>query len=155
MQRPTEFATPSLNAFSGGNLAAVLTHKAALARPPIPLVFQLLVVPVTDQTASSNSKKYRSWSENLNTPALTPARMHWFRYNYTPNEADHTKWDNSPIFASDDAFKFAPPAWIGVAELDVLRDEGIVYGEKLQSFGVPVETKIYKGAPHPIMAMDG
>jgi len=35
------------------------------------------------------------------------------------------------------------------------RDEGIAYGNKLLAAGVPAELKIYKGAPHPIMAMDG
>ena len=123
--------------------------------PPIPLAFQLLLVPVIDNTADPAGEKYVSWRECANTVALVPGFMLWFRDCYLPHEADRAKWDNSPIFAPDEAFKFAPPAWIGVAELDVLRDEGIVYGEKLQSFGVPVETKIYKGAPHPIMAMDG
>ncbi|KAL1951869.1 hypothetical protein VTO73DRAFT_1018 [Trametes versicolor] len=140
---------------SGGNLAAVVAHKAALAEAPIPLVFQLLVVPVVDNTASTTDTRYPSWQENINTIALVPARMLWFRDNYLPNKEDWTKWDNSPIFAPEESFKKAPPAWIGVAELDILRDEGIAYGDKLKSAGVPVEVKVYKGAPHPIMAMDG
>ena len=135
---------------SGGNLAAILTHKAAFAKPRIPLVFQLLVVPVTDNTAFS-----ASWTSNANTPALSPAKMRWFRQNYTPNEADWKKWDNSPLFAPDEGFKNAPPAWIGVAELDILRDEGLAYAEKLKEAGIDVEVKVYKGSPHPIMAMDG
>ncbi|KAL4243659.1 AB hydrolase superfamily protein [Abortiporus biennis] len=139
---------------SGGNLAAIATHKAALANPPISLVFQLLVVPVTDNTASTSGEPHKSWLENANTPALTPARMLWFRENYTPNKEDWTKWDNSPIFAPEELFKKSPPAWIGVAELDILRDEGLAYGEKLKNAGVPVEVKVYKGAPHPIMAQD-
>ena len=59
------------------------------------------------------------------------------------------------MFASHDLFAKAPKAWIGVAERDILRDEGIAFGEKLAKAGVDVETKIYKDAPHPIMAMDG
>ena len=59
------------------------------------------------------------------------------------------------IFAPDELFRKSPPAWIGVAELDILRDEGIAYGEKLKAAGVAAEVKVYKGAPHPIMAMDG
>jgi acetyl esterase/lipase len=81
--------------------------------------------------------------------------MLWYRQNYVPNEADWAKWDSSPLLAPDEAFKRSPPTWIGVAELDILRDEGLAYAEKLKSFGVPAEVKIYKGAPHPIMAMDG
>jgi acetyl esterase/lipase len=52
-------------------------------------------------------------------------------------------------------FRRVPKAWIGVAELDILRDEGIAYGKKLQMLGVPAEIKTYERAPHPILAMDG
>ncbi|THH01789.1 hypothetical protein EW026_g949 [Hermanssonia centrifuga] len=139
---------------SGGNLAAIITHKAALASPPIALAFQLLVVPVVDNTASSSGVPYASWTENANTPSLVPEKMIWYRQQYSPNEADWTKWDNSPIFAPEEAFKKSPPAWIAIAELDILRDEALAYAEKLKKAGVEVETKIYKGSPHPIMAMD-
>jgi len=52
-------------------------------------------------------------------------------------------------------FHNVPRAWIAVAELDILRDEGIAYGKRLRMAGVPTEIKTYKGAPHPIIAMDG
>ncbi|KAJ3551599.1 hypothetical protein NM688_g4613 [Phlebia brevispora] len=140
---------------SGGNLAAIITHIAAMSTPPIPLVFQLLVVPVTDNTASTSGVPYLSWKENANTPALSPAKMLWFRNNYSPNEEDWKKWDNSPIFAPEETFRKAPPAWFAVAELDILRDEALAYAVKLRNAGVQADVKIYKGAPHPIMAMDG
>lgn len=113
------------------------------------------MVPVVDNTASPTNTLYPSWQENAETPSLSPAKMVWYKMNYSPNEADWTKWDNSPIYAPDEAFQRAPPTWICVAELDILRDEGLAYAEKLKSFGIPVEVKLYKGAPHPIMAMDG
>jgi acetyl esterase/lipase len=47
-----------------------------------------------------------------------------------------------------------PPAYIGVCELDLLRDEGIAYGEKLKSLGVKVDVKVYPRAPHQILGMD-
>ncbi|KAH9944333.1 lipase/ esterase [Epithele typhae] len=138
---------------SGANLAAIATHRAqALA---IPLAFQLLVVPVTDNTAAVGDGRYPSWTENAKTVSLVPEKMVWFKNNYSPNPEDWTHPDNSPIFATDESFKGAPPAWIAVCELDILRDEGIAYGDKLKKAGVPAEVKVYKGAPHPIMAMDG
>ncbi|KAI5121255.1 hypothetical protein M0805_002300 [Coniferiporia weirii] len=140
---------------SGGNLAAVVTHKAALSEPPIPLAFQLLVVPVVDNTASESGQPYASWHENRHTPGLSPGRMLWFRSNYLPNKEDYKNWDNSPIFAPEESFRRAPDAWIGVAELDILRDEGIAYGKKLEEAGLSVEVKVYKASPHPILAMDG
>lgn len=136
-------------------MAAVLTHKAHQIEPPIPLVFQLLVVPVTDNTAGTDGIPYVSWAENANVPALDPGRMVWFRDNYVPNLADRKNWDNSPILVPDEWFKKVPKAWIGVAERDLLRDEGIAYGEKLKAAGVKVDIQVYKDAPHPIMAQDG
>ncbi|KAK0218702.1 alpha/beta hydrolase fold-domain-containing protein [Armillaria fumosa] len=136
---------------SGGNLAAILTLKAAEKQPPIPLIFQLLIVPVTDNTASVENL----WKENENTAWLTPGRMNWFKLNYLPDPKDWTKWDASPAFAPKELLEKVPKAWIAVAELDILREEGVKYGEILEELGVEVETVVYKGAPHPIMAMDG
>ena len=57
--------------------------------------------------------------------------MLWFRNNYTPNPEDWKKWDNSPIFAPEESFKGVPDAWVAVAELDILRDEGIAYARAI------------------------
>ena len=81
--------------------------------------------------------------------------MERFKNNYLPNPEDWTKWDASPIFASEEMLKGLPPAHIAVCELDILCDEGLAYAEKLRKAGVSVEVKVYKGAPHPILAMDG
>jgi len=133
----------------------VLAHKAAQLYPPIPLAFQLLIVPVTDNTASASGVPHASWRENEHTPWLTPERMLWFRRQYLPHESTRARWDASPLLAHDEMFHNVPRAWIAVAELDILRDEGIAYGKRLRMAGVPTEIKTYKGAPHPIIAMDG
>jgi acetyl esterase/lipase len=147
---------PYVLVHSGGNLAAILTHKAALMEPPVPMIFQVLVVPVTDATTDSEfNSVYPSWLENAKGPCLAPARMLWFINFYLPDPEDRKKWDSSPMFAPDQTFAKAPNAWIGLGECDILRDEGMRYGEKLKSFGKEVEIVVYKGAPHPIMAMDG
>lgn len=81
--------------------------------------------------------------------------MLWFRDLYLPNVEDRKEWKSSPMFAPEESFSLVPSAWIGVCELDILRDEGIIYGEKLRKAGRSVEVKIYEKSPHPIMAMDG
>lgn len=136
---------------SGGNLATILAIKAKYLEEPIPIIFQLLIVPVTDNTASTKTR----WATNKDTVWLTPGRMDWFKRNYLPNEDDWTKWDASPIFATRDMLEGLPPAWVAVAEMDILCDEGVAYAEKLTQVGVETEVVVYKGAPHPIMAMDG
>ncbi len=124
---------------SGGNLAAVLALKAVELK--IPLKFQLLIVPVCDNTASVDNL----WKENEKAPWLSPMRMEWFKNNYLPNKEDWTKWDASPTFAPVELLKQTPKAWIGVCELDILKAEGMEYGDKLRKAGVEVEIKVYPG----------
>ena len=123
--------------------------------PPVSLIFQLLIVPITDNTASSTDSVYPSWSENAQTCGLVPDCMLWYRNLYLPNEADWAKWNSSPMFAPDESFQKIPDAWIGVCERDILRDEGVFYGEKLRRFGKKAEVVVYPNAPHVIMALDG
>ncbi|EIN13786.1 lipase/ esterase [Punctularia strigosozonata HHB-11173 SS5] len=140
---------------SGGNLAAIAALKAAEMQPPIPLIFQMLIVPVTDNTASEDGTPHASWAENANTAWLNIARMMWFRRNYLPNPADWTRWDSSPIFAPDNLIQKVPTAWIACMECDILRDEAIAYADKLRAAGVKAHVEVYKGAPHQLMVLDG
>ncbi|KIY48781.1 hypothetical protein FISHEDRAFT_58692 [Fistulina hepatica ATCC 64428] len=133
---------------SGGNISAVVSHKAATSSPPIPLIFQLMCVPVIDNTLTAESPL---WQINKNAPWLTPARMLWYRRMYLPNESDWARLEASPNQGDP---KHAPRTWIGVAEQDLLRPEGEAYGEFLRAGGVPVEVKVYKGSTHSMMNID-
>jgi len=154
---------------SGANLAAAVAHHAAAQKPPIPLTFQYLNVPVVDNTTSleplppGTPHPYPSWLENADAPSLTPAKMVWYKHNYLPRssptyEQDLVDWRSSPIYAPDALFKHSPRhTFVAICEIDVLRDEGLAYAEKLRRLGgegVDVRVKVYKGAPHPVMAMD-
>lgn len=137
---------------AGGNLAAIMTHKA-LARPELSIKFrtQVLVVPVTDNTATIANNW--SWKEFQNTPALPAPKMLWYRKHYLPNESDWSDPDASPLLYKDDWSKL-PSAAVIVGELDVLRAEGEQYAEKLKKAGVPAEVHVMQGMPHPFLAMD-
>jgi acetyl esterase/lipase len=140
---------------AGGNLAAVISMKAVDLNPPISLVRVQMIVPVTDNTAQPTGDPYPSWKECANTVWLNTGRMIWFRDFYVPNVADRTKWDCSPIFAPDELLARMPSTWVAVMELDILRDEGLAYAKRLKEVGVNVTHKVYKRAPHQILAMDG
>ncbi|KAJ5196840.1 hypothetical protein N7449_007319 [Penicillium cf. viridicatum] len=137
---------------AGGNLAAIMTHKALTLSPPVHFQAQLLSVPVTDNTATvENNESYRRYER---TPALPALKMYWYRDHYVPNDVDRTNPESSPLFWQGDYSKL-PPALVMVGELDVLRTEGEQYAEKLQKAGVAVDLQVMKGMPHPFLAMDG
>jgi acetyl esterase/lipase len=150
---------------AGGNLAAVMTHKLITynyehPEYPLPLLkAQLLIVPVTDNTASIWNNN--SWRENEFTPALPAAKMEWYRNHYIPEERKRGECEASPLFYSDNAYGVKdrwnklPRALVVVGEVDVLREEGIAYANRLSKHDVGVELKVMKGMPHPFLAMDG
>ena len=138
---------------AGGNLAAVMCHKALSSPTLVPsFKVQLLIVPVTDNTASTS--RTVSWEENQFSPALPAEKMMWYRRHYLPDEKTWEEPEASPLLHTD-GWAEQPKALIVVGELDVLRSEGEEYAEKLRRGGLEVDLKIMKGMPHPFLAMDG
>lgn len=140
---------------AGGNLTAIVTNKYAsseLAKTLPPVVFQVQVVPVTDNTATAETQP--SWGENEFTTQLPAEKMLWYRRLYLPNPEDCAKPESSPLFYSDESFAKVPPCFIAASECDVLRSEAEAYAAKLKKNGVPTTIVIYKGMPHTTMVMD-
>ena len=65
---------------------------------------------------------------------------------YRPDPSVDNNVYASPIEA--ESLEGLPPAYIETAEFDCLRDGGILYGEKLRSFGVPVKLYNTEGTIH-------
>ncbi|NRF72057.1 alpha/beta hydrolase fold domain-containing protein [Aquincola sp. S2] len=127
---------------AGGNLATV---AAAALRHDVDITLQLLVYPATDSAMA-----WPSYTRFGDYPFLTSADMRWFYRHYAPESA----WADpriSPINATDLAG--VAPAWVAVAEHDVLHDEGVAYARRLQSAGVPVELHRYEGVTHGCVRM--
>jgi acetyl esterase/lipase len=146
---PTKLVTGGSSA--GGNLAAVMCQRAA-ARGHPRFHLQLLSVPVTDNTAMTSSTP--SWAENALAPGLPAEKMIWFREHYLPRAEDRAHPEASPLFWEGE-WKALPPAVVLVGELDVLRDEGIEFAEKLKTAGVRADVHVMEAQPHPFLAMDG
>ena len=125
---------------AGGNLTAVVAIEARDGGGP-PLVFQLLVYPVTDYSFSTPS--YR---DNADGYLLTKDSMVWFWDHYLRTEADGQDHRASPLRASD--LTGLPPALVITAEYDPLRDEGEAYAARLQESGVSVTCTRYDGMIH-------
>ncbi|MDX3924323.1 MAG: alpha/beta hydrolase [Shinella sp.] len=115
---------------AGGNLAAVL---ALMSRSDVSLPLlsaQLLIYPNTDARQTADS--YRRFAEGY---GLTASTMRWFRDHYVRDAADITDWRVSPLLAAD--LSGAPAAFVALAGLDILADEGEAYAARLQAAGVP------------------
>jgi len=131
---------------AGGNLAAVVSLMARDRGGP-PIVFQLLVYPVTD-VPSANTLSYR---ENAEGYFLTAKMMHWFWNHYCGKNPELSDPYLCPLRARD--LKRLPPALVITAEFDPLRDEGEAYAARLREAGVPATSKRYPGMIHGFFGM--
>ncbi|KAJ1307161.1 hypothetical protein OPQ81_001278 [Rhizoctonia solani] len=142
---------------SGGTLAAAVAQHASLAEPPIRLVGQAIFMPSLDATPSYDPKTWSaSMREYAEVPGLWTRDVLWARDMHTPNESDRADPKISPLLQKNDkAFKAMAPSWIGVAEMDALRNDGETYAKMLKDHGVRVDLKIYIGASHLTVVADG
>ena len=67
---------------------------------------------------------------------------------YAPTEAERNNPYVSPLRASLAHLAGLPPALVITDQNDVLRDEGELYGRRLQDAGVPTVSTRYEGTIH-------
>ena len=118
---------------AGGNIAAVMAQQIRDNAGPS-IAFQLLWYPATLWDPSLPSFTENADARRSSTPRPSPTFSRWYA-----GEIDMS--DPPPGMAPGRATNLAdlPPAYIGVAGHDPLRDDGIRYGELLAAAGVPVE----------------
>ncbi|MEN9538845.1 MAG: hypothetical protein RLZZ126_1080 [Pseudomonadota bacterium] len=131
---------------AGGNLAAVVSLLARDAGD-LPIAFQLLIYPAVDMrqltpSITSNGTGY----------LLEQATMAYFQGHYTGgNAAVHEDWRASPLLAAD--HKNLPPALVLTAGFDPLRDEGLLYADKLAASGVKTSYVCFERQIHGFITM--
>lgn len=131
---------------AGANLAAVVALMARDRGAP-KLRLQSLVYPVADFRMATAS--YETYATGCGI--LTADAMKWFRGHYLRTLDDASDWRASPVLAPNVAG--VAPAIVIAAECDVLHDEGLEYGERLEAAGVPVERHEYIGMIHAFFGM--
>ncbi len=115
---------------AGGCLAADIA-QATCGDDTVPAL-QLLIYPVTDMGARSNSR-----AEFDTGYFLTGKDIDYFTEHYLNDPVTElTDPRVSPLLADD--LSGLPPAYVVVAGFDPLRDEGIAYAEAMRAAGVPV-----------------
>jgi acetyl esterase len=112
---------------AGGNLAAVVAISARDSGD-LPLAFQLLIYPATDQ-----HRQHPSHTENGQGYLLTSDSMDYYAGHYLADRAHYDDWRASPLLHADLAA--LPPALVLTAGYDPLRDEGAAYAERLTAAG--------------------
>ncbi len=129
---------------SGANLAAVVAQLAV-----VPLRFQVLVYPVTDARCGAPS-----YDEHAEGYLLTTKGMTWFVDHYLAG-GEGTPDDPrvSPLLADLTLIAATPPAWVATAEYDPLRDDGLLYADRLREAGVEVSLIHYDGMMHGFVSM--
>lgn len=125
---------------AGGNLAAALCLKAR-DRQGQPLCGQALVYPALAVLPSEPAA-----SEHADAPLLSCADMAYYLAQYAPNPAMHDDLRLAPLAAAN--LQGLPPAFVAVAEYDPLRDDGVLYVQRLQASGVAAQCHLGRGLLH-------
>ncbi|MGV0580886.1 alpha/beta hydrolase [Mycolicibacterium elephantis] len=122
---------------AGGNISAVMTQLARDQGGP-PLLFQLLWYPST-----TGDTQLPSMIENADGPILdrdvVAAFLHWYLGDMDLSDPAKLPPTLAPANTAD--LSELPPAFIGTAEYDPLRDDGALYAELLRAAGVSVELR--------------
>lgn len=122
---------------AGGNISAVMTQLARDQGGP-PLLFQLLWYPST-----TGDTQLPSMIENADGPILdrdvVAAFLHWYLGDMDLSDPAKLPPTLAPANTAD--LSELPPAFIGTAEYDPLRDDGARYAELLRAAGVSVELR--------------
>ena len=129
---------------AGGTLAAVAARHHADR-----VAGQMLAYPAVDAAMGTESYLTAAGAE---IGGLTPESMAASFDAYLGPDVDRTDPDISPLRAPLDGM---PPAFVAVAEHDVLRDDGLAYAASLRAAGVAVELRRFDDMVHGFLRWGG
>jgi acetyl esterase len=129
---------------AGGNVAAVVAQEYAAAGRP-PLALQILVYPHV--AAEDEPARAR----NASGGTLNEREMRWFEM-YVAGAIDPRSMRHAPLATED--LSSLPPAVVVTAGYDPLRDEGIVYLDRMRAAGVRAEHVHFPDDVHGFFTMD-
>lgn len=123
---------------AGGNLASSVALRAAdrAHRPKL----AALIYPAVDHDLS------RYESAHLFDAPLNRGIVSRDIRRYAPREADHRDPRIAAMAALD--LSAMPPTYIATAGMDILRDQGEAFGERLLASGVEVDVQRFPSLPH-------
>ena len=136
---------------AGGGLTAALCLRARDMRD-VRIAFQMPVYPMLDDRMESESARDNNgpvWNSAMN-------RVAWDLYlrdfkGDEKNGEEGTEVPEIPVYAAPAREKDLtgmPPACSIVGDLEVLRDETVLYFARMKQAGVPVSLRVYHGCFH-------
>lgn len=124
---------------AGGQLSTVVCLMAQERGQALPCC-QMMIYPAVGGVETESMKMF------TDTPMCNSKDVEKYSKYYMAGASIENPVYCSPIAA--ESLKGLPAAYIETAEFDCLRDEAIVYAERLEQFGVPVELHNTKGTMH-------
>lgn len=135
---------------AGGGLAAALAIMAR-DRKVGPLAAQMLAFPMLDDRTGSSKDAGPHAGEFVWTPSSNV--FGWSSLlGHEPGAEDVSPYA-APARCDD--LSNLPPAFIAVGDLDLFLEEDLEYARRLARAGVPIDLKVYPGAVHGFMLMEG
>ncbi|KAJ3010743.1 hypothetical protein NUW54_g2386 [Trametes sanguinea] len=134
---------------AGATYAATLIHRAQRDKAfgQHRITGQVLQIPPLlhpDATPDELKGKMTSYVQNATSSPILWA-SHILDY-YDKMQGSPSDPELSPLLQP--SFAGLPPTYIQVCGADPVRDDGLVYAEKLEAAGVPTKLDVYPGAPH-------
>ncbi len=124
---------------AGANLAAASCLQ--LRNSSVSITTQVLVYPALAANMDAGS-----YTENKDVPGLTEEDLEFFFRAY--NNGQDTPLDPLCAPLTVDDVSGLPATFISSCEFDPLRDDGVMYADKLTQAGVDVTLRIEKGVGH-------
>ena len=133
---------------AGGNLAAVVAIDARNTEDADgpQLAFQLLIYPATDMRCLAASHV-----TNGQGYLLTSDTIRYFHDHYIDDRKHDLDWRASPLLHEDLAG--LPPAFVLTAGYDPLRDEGLMYAQRLSEVGTRATCVCFPRQIHGFITM--
>jgi acetyl esterase len=129
---------------AGGTLAAACAIAARDSG--LLLKLQLLFYPGT-----SSHGVQPAFDEYARGYLIERPHIDWFFTQYLRYEQDREDWRFAPLVHAD--VRGLAPAWVGVAEADPIRDDGLAWAGRLRAADVPAEEVVYRGVVHDFIKM--
>ena len=128
---------------AGGNLAAATALRVIAAGDAAPEA-TLLICAWTD--LGNDTPSFTLFAPD--DPILDTLVMDYFRESYAP---ERSQWDDPFVSPLRGDLRMFPPTCVVIGGIDPLRDDGLLFAEKLRAAGRDVDEQFYAGMPHEFM----